>query len=377
MSQTVVGPGKYICEQNLLSQAGTHIKHLGKTALILGGHTALKVAGPKLLASLAELGISAGDEPVWYGGEVSWSQVERICGLIRERKPDFLIAVGGGKALDTGKAVAYAVNLPLVAVPTIAATCAAASAIAVIYDDEGTFIGISHQAKAPDLVLADLNIICEAPVRYLSAGIGDTLAKWFESKASSQKVQPTAQSRSAVRLAELLYSILLESGKEAIQAVQQKQCTAALENVVDAIMLISGSVSGYGGDTVRSAAAHAIYSGLTIFPQVHHTYHGEIVAFGILAQLAMEKAKAKDMELDREISSEVEVLIRFYKDVNLPTSLAELGIESLTTAEWQRLGEVSVTIEDMANMPFSVTPEMVTASVREADELGRKLRRLC
>jgi glycerol dehydrogenase len=41
---------------------------------------------------------------------------------------------------------------------------------------------------------------------------------------------------------------------------------------------------------------------LTIFPEVHQAYHGEIVAFGILAQLCMEGAGEE----------EVKTVVRYY-----------------------------------------------------------------
>ncbi|MFM1655152.1 iron-containing alcohol dehydrogenase family protein [Brevibacillus sp. B_LB10_24] len=358
--EAVVGPGKYIRRAEILSEVGQYGKQFGTKALLIGGHTALSVTAEKVVASLAEQGIEAG-APFWYGGESSWTNIDRLAAEVEQRKPDMLIAIGGGKVMDTVKAAAYRVGLPVIAIPTIAATCAATTSIAIIYDDHGTFTEISRRSKAPELVLVDTAVISKAPVRFLIAGIGDTLAKWFESRATSQKAVPSARVKSAVGLAKVVYELLLESGKEAVSALEQGQVTPVLEDVIDAIILLSGSVSGYGGDDCRTAAAHAIYSGLTIFPEIHETYHGEIVAFGILAQLALEGRKEQ----------EIRELISYYRQVRLPASLPEMGVRPLTAEDWQRLGEVTVTIEDMANMPFAVSPQMVIDAVQKADELGR------
>lgn len=360
---TIPGPGKYVREEALLNEIGTYVRGFGRSALMIGGQTALSVVQASVNAGLDKEGIENLGF-VWYGGECSWSKVAELRSIVQEKKPEVLVAVGGGKAIDTVKAVAFAENLPLLAIPTIAATCAPATPIAIMYDDEGTFIEISHRSKAPNVVLVDTNVIAAAPYRFLAAGIGDTLAKWFESSVSVQKSKPTALNQSAVRLAEGLYRLLLEKGPSAIETIKHRNVDQAVNDVIDSIILISGSVSGYGGDDCRTAAAHAIYSGLTIFPEVHDTYHGEIVAFGILSQLVLE---GKSEETIRE-------LISFYQKVELPYTLEDMAITELSQEDWDRLGVVTVGIEDMDNMPFEVTPEMVVQAIQGADQIGRKVK---
>jgi glycerol dehydrogenase len=356
-----VGPAQYVRNMGLINESGIYIRKFGKSAALIGGHTSLEMVEESLKQSLTNQGISL-KQSLLYGGESSESNIARLVDELRGSEIDVLIVAGGGKAIDTGKVVAYRLGKPLIAIPTIAATCAAATAISIFYSDEGEFIGIERKSKAPDLVLVDTEIILRAPVRFLIAGIGDTLAKWFETKASVKKAAPTALNQTAIAIAGQLYQTLLQIGKEAITSIEKQIATKELENVIDAVILVSGSVSGYGGDDCRTAAAHAVYSGLTIFPEVHETYHGEIVAFGILAQLCMENT-SKD---------ELKTIIDYYQKVGLPFTLKQMGIKSLTDQQWKKLGEVTVTIEDMANMPFEVTPEMVIQSIRQADEIGNE-----
>ncbi|PLS17425.1 oxidoreductase [Bacillus sp. M6-12] len=356
------GPGQYVRKAGLLTEAGIYIEELGRTAVLIGGNTSRQIVEETLSKSLSEKGISL-MQSIWYGGESSAANINRLAEQLNPSNYDVLIAAGGGKAIDTAKAVAYRVNKPLVVIPTIAATCAAATSISIIYSDEGQFLEISRDSKAPELVLVDSNIILHAPVRYLIAGIGDTLAKWFETRSSIKKAVPTVINQTAISIAANLYQTLLDTGKDAVTSIQTKKLTKELEDMVDAIILVSGSVSGYGGDDCRTAAAHAIYSGLTIFPEVHQTYHGEIVAFGILAQLCMEGS-------DEE---EVKTLIRYYQEVGLPFTLNQMGIKGLTELQWKELGEITVTIEDMANMPFEVTPDMVISAVSQAEKYGNEM----
>ncbi|WP_160725913.1 iron-containing alcohol dehydrogenase family protein [Bacillus sp. USDA818B3_A] len=357
-----VGPGKYHRKAGLLSDVGSYIKQLGKTAVVIGGNTSLQVIDEPLRRSLSEHDVTL-KQSLWFGGESSQTNIDRLVEQLKNESFDVLIAAGGGKALDTVKAVAYYLNKPLVAIPTIAATCAAATPICILYSDEGEFLEISRKSKVPELVLVDSEIILNAPVRFLIAGIGDTLAKWFETKCSIKKAVPNAINQTAIAIAAQLYQTLIQNGTKAVQSIHEEKLTDELNDIIDAIILVSGSVSGYGGDDCRTAAAHAIYSGLTIFPEIHDTYHGEIVAFGILAQLCMEGTEIE----------EIRSLIKYYQQVGLPYTLQQMAIKGLTEDQWKTLGEVTVTIEDMSNMPFEVSPEMVIDSVRQADSIGTEM----
>lgn len=360
--KVIVGPAQYVRKSNVLKEAGDYIGKFGKKAILIGGKKSLEIVEETFRQSLHKCGLSL-ECSLWYGGEASQTNIKSLVEDIQAREVDVLVGVGGGKAIDTVKAAAYHLNKPLVVIPTIAATCAAATPITILYNDEGEFIEISREAKAPDLVLVDSSIIIEAPVRYLIAGIGDTLAKWFETRASVKRAIPSALNQTAVGIASQLYETLRKIGKEAVISVEDRTLTHSVEAAIDAIILVSGSVSGYGGDDCRTAAAHAIYSGLTIFPEVHETYHGEIVAFGILAQLCME---------NKELG-EIHDLIYYYREIGLPFTLGQMGIKELTSSQWDNFGNVAAAIEDMANMPFEVNPNMVIEAVQRADEIGKTL----
>jgi glycerol dehydrogenase len=358
----VSGHGNYIRGTGLVGQIGEYVGAFGKKACLLGGKTSLSLVSDPIIKSLSEHGIEV-PPPIWYGGECSEGNIHGLKNQVEEFHPDVLIVAGGGRAIDTIKALGYLLSLPVIAVPTIASTCAAGTCISILYDDNGEFLEISRKSKCPDLILVDTQIILEAPVRYLTSGIGDTIAKWFESKAANQKAESNAFTSGAVALARFVYELLLTEGERATESIHKGMVSRELENVIDAIIVVSGTISNYGGDNCRTAAAHAVYSGLTIFPEIHEVYHGEIVAFGILTQLALEGRP--DEEILEVISS--------YKHLNLPSTLGEMGLDAslITDEKWKTLGSFTVEIEDMANMPFEVTSQMVIDGIRRADQLGR------
>jgi len=87
---------------------------------------------------------------------------------------------GGGKSIDTAKAAAFYGKMPVVVMPTIAATDAPCSALSVIYTDGGVFESYLVLPANPNLVLVDTAIVAKAPARLLVSGMGDALATWFE-----------------------------------------------------------------------------------------------------------------------------------------------------------------------------------------------------
>ena len=93
-----------------------------------------------------------------------------------------IVGSGVGKVLDTARAVAADLDLPVVNCPAVASSDAPCSALSVIYTDRGALLHYRIYAKNPDLVLVDTQVIAHSPPRLLVAGMGDALATWFEAK---------------------------------------------------------------------------------------------------------------------------------------------------------------------------------------------------
>ena len=110
----------------------------GKTAAVIGGRNALAAAYEKLAKAVEGSGLML-TAPVWYGGNSTYENVDRLTVMEEVRNADMVFAVGGGRAVDTCKAVAERLNKPLFTFPTIASNCAPVTAIAVFYNADDTF----------------------------------------------------------------------------------------------------------------------------------------------------------------------------------------------------------------------------------------------
>ena len=260
---------------------------------------------------------------------------------------DCIIGVGGGKALDAAKLLAYQRQLPVATVPTSAATCAGWTALSNVYSDRGAFLYDVGLPRCPEMIVLDYDLVATAPKRTLVAGIGDAIAKWYEASVSSGHSGHTLII-GAVQQARVLRDILFQKS------------AAALENpggddwreVVDATVLMAGVIGGMGGAQCRTVAAHAVHNGLT-HVSAHGTLHGEKVAYGILVQLRLEEMGPGNVLA----ATGRQQLLQFYGQLGLPKSLADMGMDKLTVAQLQQAATVACqTGSDIHHLPFSVEP---------------------
>ena len=87
---------------------------------------------------------------------------------------DAVVGLGGGKVIDCAKYAAARVGLPLVAVATNLANDGLCSPVATLDNDAGRG---SYGVPNPIAIVIDLDVIREAPVRFVRAGIGDVICK--------------------------------------------------------------------------------------------------------------------------------------------------------------------------------------------------------
>ena len=361
MAAAMISPRRYIQGRGVLSLAGEQIAPLGNSALIIADNAVWQVAGHTVENHLRAADIQA--TGVSFQGESSENEINRICEIGRDTGVNVVVGIGGGKTLDVAKAVGYRLGVNWAIIATLASTDAPTSALSVIYTDDGVFEKYAFYPKNPDLVLVDTEVIAQAPVRFLSAGIGDALSTWVEARANLESRKPAMSggiaTMAAAQLAKLCWDTLFTYGVTAIKAVEQKAVTQAVEKIVEANTLLSG----LGFESAGLAAAHAIHNGLTtLHEQTHSIMHGEKVAFGTLSQLMMEGRP----------TDEVFEFIEFCIQVNLPTTLADLNLADVSREDLLRVAERACAPgETIHNMPFPVAPEMTLDAMVAADAMAR------
>ena len=366
MSRMLLAPGRYIQGAGAIHEIGSHAVKFGQKALLTGGKTALQQCGKEIVESLEKAGVGCVQEK--FNGECSDQEIARLVDVAKNGGCDIIIAAGGGKVIDTGKAVAHEMKVPVVVVPTIAATDAPCSALSVIYTEKGVFSRYLVLPNNPQCVLVDTGVVAKAPAHFLVSGMGDALATFWEADTCAKSCKPNAlngstpPTLSAIALARLCYDTLLEHGVGAKLAVERQVVTPAVEAIVEANTLLSGLGFESGG----LAGSHAVHNGLTVLEKSHGKLHGEKVAFGVITQMVMEGRPTSDLE---------EVL-GFCLDVGLPVCFQDLGIVDPTREEIRAVAEATTAEGETIHATwFDVTADHVEAAIWAADAIGSEFKK--
>ena len=239
MNIKAVFPGQYLQGRGILNALPELVQTFGNRGLILASPT----AATRILPAMASEELRTGIPVERFNGECCDSEIERVGSLIRSHRADILIAMGGGKVIDTAKIAANRANLPVIIVPTIASTDAPCSGCAVVYTCEGEFLRVDYQKRNPTVVLVDLDILVQSPVRFLVAGMGDALATWFEARSCVQNGSPNEcgglSTRAGLYLSRLCFDTLLEFGLQAKLDNENQVVTQAFSHIAEANILLS------------------------------------------------------------------------------------------------------------------------------------------
>ena len=247
------------------------------------------------------------------------------------------------------------------AIPTIAATCAAWTPLSVWYNDAGQALQFEIFDDANFLVLVEPRIILNAPAEYLLAGIGDTLAKWYEAVVLAPQPETLPLTvRLGINGALAIRDVLLDSSETALADQQRGELTQAFRDVVDAIIAGGGMVGGLGERYTRVAAAHAVHNGLTVLPQTEKYLHGTKVAYGILVQSAL-------LGQDEVLAQ----LVQAYQRFNLPTTLAALEVDINNREQLdQVITHTLRPVESIHFLPVELNAETLRAAFEKVERFA-------
>ncbi len=353
-----VFPGKYIQGEGLIRELQSFMNPYGEKSMILASGTAQNILNQHIdKFEHSNMHVEK------FRGECCEPEIQRVSELVVNHKTRVLAGMGGGKVIDTAKIVADRAGIPVIIVPTIASSDAPCSGCAVIYSEDGIFQSVYYQKSNPQEVIVDMDVMAAAPVRFLVSGMGDALATWFEARSCERTQSMNAcggySTRTGLALAKLCYDMILKYGRLAKMANEQGIITPALNHIVEANILLSGT----GFESSGLAAAHSIHNGLSVLEEAHAYYHGEKVAFGVLTGL----------HLTGTDPGEIDTVYAFCESVGLPVTFAELGLAGVTRT---RLMKAAVKAcepgESIHHEVGQITPEKVLAAMIAANAMGQE-----
>ena len=326
----------------------------GRNVALIYGEKAFAAAKDKLLPNLNKLNVLY--ETV-YGKEASKENAQSIISELPQ-DVEMLFGIGGGKCIDTVKYIAEKTGLPVFTFPTIASTCAAVTKISILYSNDHAFDEIVQLKKGPNHCFIDTEVIAKSPDIYLWAGIGDTLAKYVECTFSARGDVLNYEQEFGVNTSRLCFYPMLKDGYEALQNKKKQEVNPELEKTILNIIISTGTVSICVGEDYNSAVAHALNYGLSCRSVIESKHlHGEVVSYGVLVQLLMDKQ-------DEEFNKAYE----FYNLMNFPRKLRDLDIDLNEGID--DILDITVVNKELEHVPYKVTKKMLLNAITELEQLN-------
>lgn len=241
----------------------------------------------------------------------------RLAGEIKGGHYDAVVGLGGGKIIDCAKFAAARVGLPLVAVPTNLAHDGLCSPVATLDNDAGRG---SYGVPNPIAVVIDLDVIRDAPARFVRSGIGDAV-----SNISAIADWELAHRVKGERIDGLAAAMARQAGEAVLRHPGGIGDVEFLQVLAEALVLSGIAMSVSGDSRPSSGGCHEISHAFDLLFPERAAAHGE--QCGVGAAFAMYLRGAHE-----ESAYMAEVLRRH----GLPVLAEEMGF---TTDEFVRAVE--------------------------------------
>jgi glycerol-1-phosphate dehydrogenase [NAD(P)+] len=269
-------PRKILIGEGVVSQVGVIIRTLNENAAevaVITGRTVKSKAGDELDSSLEKVSLK---RSMYVASHASIGIVDRLQHKIGDTLPDFVIGFGGGRSVDIAKMTAFRIGRPFLSVPTSASHDGISSPFVSI---RGTNKPHSIKANTPIGVVADTQLMLEAPSRLLAGGCGDLVAKITAVKdwelARDEKGEYFGSY--AANLAYMSAKIIVEESEKLSYKSQ-----FGIRTIVEALISAGVAACIAGSSRPCSGAEHLFSHAVEYVAGSNFGLHGERVGLGTI-----------------------------------------------------------------------------------------------
>lgn len=273
-------------------------------ALIVTGKTTKDVAGKKVMDLLKDSGNNA---EMVLTSSPTIEEVESVREIALEIDASYLLGVGSGRSIDIAKLASTRLQLPYISVPTAASHDGIASSRASILDNGRK---ASAEANAPMAVVADTEIISEAPYRFLAAGCGDIISNYTAvlDWELAGRLRNEYFGEYAAALSRMAARVIIESAG----SIKPELETSA--RLVVKALVSNGVAMSIAGSSRPASGSEHMFSHVLDRLAPKPALHGEQCGVGTIMMMYLHGGDWQEIR-------------NALKTIGAPTSAEELGIE--------------------------------------------------
>jgi glycerol-1-phosphate dehydrogenase [NAD(P)+] len=275
-----------------------------KSALIVAGSKTYDVAGKTVKVLLEGEGLEVN---TFLVESATVKDVEAVEEKIEVLKPQVVFGVGGGTKIDVAKLSSARQKTPFISVPTTASHDGIASPLTSVKGFEKPY---SVMAQAPIAIIADTNMIMQAPWRFVISGCGDVIAKF-----TAVRDWKLAHDETNEYYGGYAASLALMSSKLVMENAEliRQESEEGLRILLEALISCGVSMSIAGTSRPCSGSEHLFSHALDMI-KPNHAMHGEQCGVGTIMMAYLQRANWKRVR-------------DTLKKLDAPTNACELDIE--------------------------------------------------
>ena len=301
-------PREVIVGKGTLQRVPEVAKRLGLRgkALVMSDSICYNIAGKAVSDFLTESGLSVDFLLV---KTMTTRDVLDIEDQIKELKPQVLFGVGGGTIIDAAKISSGSQNIPFISVPTTVSHDGIASPLASIKGSDKPY---SILAQAPLAIIADIDVIAQAPWRFVISGCGDVIAKFTAVKdwKLAHLEQNEYYGEYAASLALMSAKLVMENAELIVYRRDE-----GLHVLLEALISCGVAMSIAGSSRPCSGSEHLFSHALDMINS-HHAMHGEQCGVGSILSAYLYRANWQRIR-------------NTLKQIGAPTTASELGVKDV------------------------------------------------
>ncbi|MGW0823448.1 iron-containing alcohol dehydrogenase family protein [Streptomyces sp. NPDC002845] len=247
------------------------------------GRLAVAISGGSGARLRDRLGPALPDADWYEVGGGTLDDAIHLADAMKRGHYDAVVGLGGGKIIDCAKFAAARVGLPLVAVATNLSHDGLCSPVATLDNDAGRG---SYGVPTPIAVVIDLDVIREAPVRFVRSGIGDVL-----SNISAVADWELAHRERGESIDGLAAAMARQAGQAVLRHPGGVGDDGFLQVLAEGLVLTGIAMSVSGDSRPASGACHEINHAFDLLHPRRAASHGEQCGLGAAFAMYLRGAR--------------------------------------------------------------------------------------